>query len=681
MNAIPMMNSPETIAEPSAFRVPSVRDADRIGSGTSTLDRLFARAILVRTVEERLLELFSQGKLFGTVHTCIGQEWTGVAVGEHLLENDWVVSNHRCHGHFIGRTDDVEGLLAEVMGKQTGVCGGRGGSQHLYSKGFLSNGVQGGILPVAAGLSLAQKMAGNEAITVVFMGDGTLGEGTVYETMNLVSKWELPLLIVLENNLYSQSTRQFQTLAGDICARAAAFEIATRHSNTWEPAQLLSEVGHCVETVRGAGKPVFLQVDTYRLAAHSKGDDDRNADEIAAYRARDPLTKYMHSHSVASEAAVQEARCRVDAAVALADAAPFATADAPRCTAEAGWRPASWSPVAIPQSERTVVLIRDALHRALEGDSRVVIIGEDIESPYGGAFKATRGLSTEFPERVRNTSISEALIVGVGNGLALANMLPVCEIMFGDFLTLCADQLINHASKFRYMYNDQVRVPLIVRTPMGGRRGYGPTHSQSIEKHFLGLPDTRMLAIHHRQNPGEIYDRLFETIDQPTLVIENKVLYGQRATHEMPTGFILERTDEQYPTTRIRPDGLADITVLCYGEMLREVESAVVKLFDEYEIICEVVCPTQLYPLNCWPIFDSVSRSRRLLIVEEGIGFAAFGAEVIAQIQEHAPETMRQVRRLSCPDQPIPACAHLEKELLPDSGSICRTIVEMMTHA
>ena len=103
MTAIPMINSPETIAEPSAFRVPPVRDADRIGSGASTLDELYAKAILIRSVEERLLELFSQGKPFGTVHTCIGQEWTGVAVAEHLLENDWVVSNHRCHGHFIAR--------------------------------------------------------------------------------------------------------------------------------------------------------------------------------------------------------------------------------------------------------------------------------------------------------------------------------------------------------------------------------------------------------------------------------------------------------------------------------------------------------------------------------------------------------------------------------------------------
>ncbi|MGA2796177.1 MAG: thiamine pyrophosphate-dependent enzyme, partial [Thermoguttaceae bacterium] len=148
------------------------------------LEKLYARTILIRAVEDCLLHLFSLGKLFGTVHTCIGQEWTGVAIAEHLQKADLIFSNHRCHGHFLARTDNVDGLIAEVMGKKMGVCGGRGGSQHLCWRGFYSNGVQGGIVPVAAGLSLAQKMTGTGGITVVFIGDGTLGEGVVYETMN-----------------------------------------------------------------------------------------------------------------------------------------------------------------------------------------------------------------------------------------------------------------------------------------------------------------------------------------------------------------------------------------------------------------------------------------------------------------------------------------------------------------
>src|SRR6185437_8416285 len=261
-------------------------------------------------------------------------------------------------------------------------------------------------------------------------------------------------------------------------------------------------------------------------------------------------------------------------------------------------------------------------------------------------------------------------IVGLGNGLALGGKLPVCEIMFGDFLTLAADQLINHASKFRYMYNDQVRVPLIVRTPMGGGRGYGPTHSQSLEKHFLGLPQTQMLALHQRCNPGSVYDTLFETVDRPVLVIENKLLYATRMGLPAPEGFTLEASDELYPTTRLKPAEKPEITVFCYGGMLGSVEQAIVSAFEEHEIVAEVICPIQLYPFNPGAVIESVSRTRRLLLVEEGAAFAALGAEVIAQIVEQRPGILQRVMRVGPPRHPIPSCGPLEKELLPNQDTI-----------
>ena len=184
------------------------------------------------------------------MHTCIGQEWSGVAVAAALQEGDLLFSNHRCHGHYLAWTNDVEGLVAELMGKQTGMCGGRGGSQHICSQGFFSNGIQGGIAPVAAGLAFAQKLTGMPHITVVCIGDGTLGEGVLYETLNIAAKWELPLCVVLENNLYAQSTPQYLTLAGDIVARAAAFGIKTAQGNTWQPEALLVTVAECVAYVR-----------------------------------------------------------------------------------------------------------------------------------------------------------------------------------------------------------------------------------------------------------------------------------------------------------------------------------------------------------------------------------------------------------------------------------------------
>jgi 2-oxoisovalerate dehydrogenase E1 component len=252
--------------------------------------------------------------------------------------------------------------------------------------------------------------------------------------------------------------------------------------------------------------------------------------------------------------------------------------------------------------------------------------------------------------------------------------------MFGDFLTLAADQIINHAAKFRYMYNEQVSIPLIVRTPMGGKRGYGPTHSQSLEKHFLGIPDTQVLAIHHRYDPGVVYDRLLANIDRLTIVIENKRLYSMPVSHEAPLGFIWEHTDEPFPTSRLRPDGMADVSILCYGGILADVEQAIDRLFEEHDVICEAICPIRLYPLRLDPIEGSLRQSRRLLVVEEGQSFAAFGSETICQLMERSPNLLRTVRRLAAPQHAIASSGPLESAELPGSDHVVAAVLEMMAN-
>jgi 2-oxoisovalerate dehydrogenase E1 component len=637
--------------------------------------KAWEQAFLIRSFESRLLKLFSEGKLFGTVHTCIGQEFTGIAVAQHLLDGDVIVSNHRCHGHYLARTGDVNGLMAEVMGRTTGICGGRGGSQHICASGVFSNGVQGGMLPVAGGMALAKKLSGSKNIAVAFIGDGTLGEGVVYETMNLASKWELPLLIVCESNGVSQSTSQPQTLAGDIRKRAESFGIATFQSNTWKPDELSAVVASAVYGIRERSSPAFVLIDTYRLMAHSKGDDDRPKEELAHYWSIDPLTRFeAEQPEIALELTT---RCEelVSEAVEMASKAPFtslARKEKPRPETP------RWKQTEIEGKDRVVNRIHQALLHQLSVDERLFLLGEDIEGNYGGAFKVTKDLSLKFPARVRNTPISEAVIIGIGNGLALAGGHPVCEIMFGDFLTLAADQIINHASKFRWMYNDQVTVPIVIRTPMGGKRGYGSTHSQCLEKHFLGLPGTRVLALHNRFDPYDIYRRLFETIDLPTLVIENKTLYGDYVSHKTIAGFWCEHTDEDFPTTRIRSNSKPDVTLVCYGSSLTEAEKALDLLFEKHEVVAEIICPTQLYPLRLEPVLESIRVSRRLLVVEEGQMFCGFGAEILAAVQESAWDLAVKARRLGAEPHPLPSCKSAELDSLPGAEAIVQASLEMM---
>jgi acetoin:2,6-dichlorophenolindophenol oxidoreductase subunit alpha len=251
--------------------------------------RLYRRMRFIRRFEETLLSLFEEGVLNGTTHACVGQEADCVAVIEHLRPGDHVFSNHRCHGHYLAWTGDAVGLLAEVMGKPHGVVGGIGGSQHLCAPGFKSNGILGGTLPAAAGIALAMKLAGDNAISTVFMGDGAWGEGVVYETMNMAALWELPLLVVVENNGYSQSTPIRLNMAGDIQGRFAAFGIETVHIDSTDVLEIEAVAARQVEAVRTARRPHGLIIDTYRLCHHSKSDDNRPEVEIAERWTIEPL--------------------------------------------------------------------------------------------------------------------------------------------------------------------------------------------------------------------------------------------------------------------------------------------------------------------------------------------------------------------------------------------------------
>ncbi len=655
--------SPETF-------VPDLDDARVLAAH----ERVLRQALTIRYTELRLLHLFSEGKLFGTVHTCIGQEFTGPAIAAYLEEGDTWFSNHRCHGHFLAYCDEVDGLIAEVMGRDSGVCGGLGGSQHLQHKRFFSNGVQGGIAPVATGLGLAHQLDKHDAISVVCIGDGTLGEGVLYESLNIASRWDLPLLIVLEDNGYAQSTARTQTLAGDVEARFQAFGIGTSRSATWQWDELVTGMGASVARVRTSGRPHCHVVQTYRLRAHSKGDDDRAPAEIAAYEERDPLNLLLARY--ADHAWVRTTLAQIDErlaqAVKRADAAPYGAMPAlpPRAAAPV------WSKVAF-EKQRVVTSVRDALERALAEDPRTIVFGEDVESPYGGAFKATAELSARFPGRVRNAPISEAAIIGVGNGLALAGYRPYAEIMFGDFLSLATDQWINHAAKFAGMYRHQVTVPLTVRTPMGGHRGYGPTHSQSLERLFVGAPGTRVLALHHRMSPAALYAALRKAEPLPTLVVENKLLYACQADAAPPPGFQLLQDSAGFPTSRLQPEGPADVTLVVIGGLSVEAERAVLHVLEEDELLVDLFLPTQLYPFDATFLAESLMQTRRLVVAEEGQGFAGLGSEILAQVAELALPHAVRVARVSAAPVPIPSARPLEAQALPTAESIIQKIREV----
>jgi TPP-dependent pyruvate/acetoin dehydrogenase alpha subunit len=279
----------------------------------------------IRRFEETILDKFATGVFHGTTHTYIGQEANAVAILSQIQDGDAVFSNHRCHGHFIAYGGDMRGLFAELMGKATGVAGGRGGSQHVHWRNFYSNGVLGNAVPVATGVALASRMTGTQDIVVVFMGDGALGEGVIYEALNMASLWSAPVLYVVEDNGIAQTTPRSLAFSGDIGERFNAFAVPATEIVSSDVEEIARISSGLLDEVRERSEPRALVIGTNRFGPHSKGDDTRPADEIEAMRATSDPIAIQGPRIPAEERRAIDARVEIEVAeafeMALADPA------------------------------------------------------------------------------------------------------------------------------------------------------------------------------------------------------------------------------------------------------------------------------------------------------------------------------------------------------------------------
>ncbi|SEB30671.1 pyruvate dehydrogenase E1 component alpha subunit [Streptomyces misionensis] len=269
--------------------------------------------LLIRHFEMALLDLYARGEVSGTTHTCLGQEYIPVALAPLLHVNDFIFSNHRGHGHYLARTGDPEGLLAEILGREGAPCQGVGGSQHLHRDRYFSTGIQGESLAVSVGVALHEKRMGRASLVAAYIGDGTWGEGAVYEALNLAQLWRLPLLVVVENNGIAQSTPTERHMAGTVAGRSAAFGIAHHLVRSTDISRIRAELAPRISRVRTRHEPLVVEFVTSRLGPHSKGDDTRTSDELAAVRANDWYTDYAERRGESFLAADARQRQRVAA--------------------------------------------------------------------------------------------------------------------------------------------------------------------------------------------------------------------------------------------------------------------------------------------------------------------------------------------------------------------------------
>jgi len=419
--------------------------------------------------------------------------------------------------------------------------------------------------------------------------------------------------------------------------------------------------------------------------AHSKGDDNRPRELVEEHWRNDPLTLLLESDAALEqtskhvEATLEEIVRGVCGQPAIQASEPSALPPSDRVLSSVDLHADTGTKKGLG---RVAEELNRALHEMMAEHSEVILIGEDLLDPYGGAFKVSRGLSSKYPDQVLSTPIAEAGIAGVSNGLALAGMLPVAEIMFADFVTLAADQLINFAAKFYYMYGDQVNCPLTLRLVSGAGRGYGPTHSQSLERLFCGIPGLRVVALSQRHDSRQLLTQVVLHDNGPKVFVENKLLYALAPLEKPPVDLELApctKDNGDYPPLCYRPrqGRKADVTLVTYGGMTGIAEAAMQRLLEEEELSFEYLVLTQLWPLDVTEIAASVRRTRKLVVVEENVVDFGVSSAVIAAVAQDLPEGFA-CRAVGAQPVPIPSVRHLEDQVLPSIGKVVAAVTDLV---
>ena len=684
------------------------------------LRRMLILIYLVREFETRLLELKDEDLVHGPVHASIGEEAVAAGVATALRKSDLVASTHRAHGHFLCKAlayyapDDydplrdgftppmqraVERTLAEIMGLRDGWCGGRGGSMHLYdadSGNIGSNAIVGGGIPIATGVAWAQRIQQKDTVVVSFFGDGAFNQGCFHEVANMAALWQVPVLYLVENNLYAVGTcTTDSSCVQDLACRAIGYGFDGLIVDGMDPVAVYVAVRREVERMRHAPSPALIEAKTYRYRHHGGGLPGyafgyRSRDEEAEWLALDPATVFperLIGLGVISEE--QNARLQQMAQASVAQAIDLCTMeeDGRRTIPVEKWPPAASAARDVRYEGDVFAEIRfqepgdfDAFEEMtfveaiaavklenMKHDQRIIVLGEEVANLRGGVYGATRGIDEHFPERLVNTPISETGFVGMGGGLAAAGLRPVVEIMYPDFALMASDQLFNQIGKLRHMYGGQVRFPLILRTRAGIGFGYGGQHSLDPSGLFALFSGWRIMA------PSNAFDYvgLFNTamrLQDPVLIIEHGKLYQESG--QVPAGILDYFV--AYGKARVVRAG-EDVTVVTYMTGVRKCLGIAEELAAEEGISAEVIDLRTLdyTGIDYATIGESVKKTGSLLIVEQAPQSMTLAGRISYEVQA------RYFDYLDCPigtvsglDVPPPVSRKLEDAVLPSVDQI-----------
>tara|TARA_B100001029_G_scaffold179889_1_gene192179 strand:- start:1842 stop:3749 length:1908 start_codon:yes stop_codon:yes gene_type:complete len=569
------------------------------------INKILEKALQVRYFEERILEEYKKGQIHGTVHTCIGQEIFPCLLSEYTSEYYWF-SNHRGHGHYIAKTNDFRGLASEILLKEGAVTNGVGGSQHLKSKNFISNGIQGGQTGIAAGYS-SNILNNSSYKSVMFLGDGTLGAGHVYEALNLALLYNSEIIFVLEDNKVAQSTPSSKTFGGDIEKIIKGYGINYYQCDSQNIDSMVEAIELAVEN--NINQPVFIHLNTERLSSHSKSDDNREDQYIEELKLNDLLNIKLADGTLSYDSKYIDNIKDIFKDVLSSDENQYKVSVEKRDEIKIR---------ELSNNSKFSEHINECFNSFFSENNQSVMVGEDIEDDpyesgkiYGGAFKVTKGLSTNFPEQVFSMPISESGFTGFATGLALRGNLTIVEIMFADFLSQNFDQIFHQISKIPSIYGSRVDLPILIRTAGFAGNGYGPTHSSSMENIFFGLPNLDIFVPNLYFNYSNILDYL-KSSKKPMIVIEPKTNYNKKMGASIYAEY--EINNSNFITTVEPKKREPQATIFTFGPEFDLILSNLEYLAKEYEIYVNVFSPINLNNLEVKPLLDLLNNSNNKLI-------------------------------------------------------------------
>lgn len=646
---------------------------------------MLEKMYLIRHFEMKVVKLFGQGLIRGATHVYLGEEAIAAGACATLEPSDYITSTHRGHGHVIARGLDVKPMLAELLGKATGYCHGKGGSMHIADMklGILgANGVVGGGIPLSTGAGLKSVYKKTNQVTLCFFGDGAAQQGGFHEALNMAALWKLPVVYICENNGFALTTPNCdECCIEDIADRAAGYGIPGYVIDGNDIFAVYDTVSKAVAHARSGKGPVLIECKTYRWYGHYLGDPEvyRDKDEVRDWMTREPIARFVRELEDSGVLCRSEAE-QIDkaASAAVDEAEKFALespSPAPETLTQGVWAPDKPLPATGRASDRTIEMtycraINQGLREALAADDDVVILGEDV-GLHGGPFQVTQGLFGEFGgERVRNTPLSEAAIAGCTVGSALTGLRPVGEIMYIDFTTIALDQIVNQAAKMRYMFGGEATVPLVIRTMIGAGTRSSGQHSQSLEAWFCHVPGIKVVM------PSTPYDakgliRSAIHDDNPVIFIEIKRLYNTKGMVPDEEYFIpLGKAD-------VKRTG-KDVTVIATGGQVREALKAA-EMLSSSGIDIEVIDPRTLYPLDKETIVESLKKTAKAVVVSDAIARFGVCAEISAVLMEEAFDYLdAPVKRLGGVEVPMPYAGELEALTIPNAAAIADAVRELL---